>query len=118
MAKYFGNVGYRETVETEPGIWEETIVPHPYYGDTIKNYVRTSYVDYTTTIKTPECSNSISIVADPYAFENFHNIVYAEYMGTKWVVSNVDASQYPRLVLALGGVYNDEQQTDSSSEID
>lgn len=111
MGRYFGEVGYRESVETEPDIWEEVITPHKYYGDTVKNYVRMSFSEYTTTIKTPQCNNSISIVADPYAFENFHNIVYATFMGTKWEVTNVDV-QYPRLVLTLGGVYNGEQ-TDS-----
>ncbi len=111
MAKYFGEVGYRTTIETEPDVWNEEIVTHKYYGDTIKNYVRMSFGDFNTTIKTPQCNNSISIVADPYAFENFHNIVYATYMGTTWTVTSADV-QYPRLILTLGGVYNDEQ-TDS-----
>lgn len=111
MAKYFGEVGYRTTIETEPDVWNEEIVTHKYYGDIIKNYVRMSFGEFNTTIKTPQCNNSISIVADPYAFENFHNIVYATFMGTKWTVSSIDV-QYPRLVLTLGGVYNDEQ-TDS-----
>lgn len=106
MARYCGYVGFRETSETEPGIWEEEIVEKKYYGDVVRNYVRQKYEEHTTTIKTPECNNSISIVANPYALNNFHNIVYATFMGTKWVVSNVDASQYPRLVLSLGGVYS------------
>ena len=108
MNRYFGEIGYRETIETEPGIWEETITPRNYYGDIVKNYARNAFSEHVTTIKNPECSNSISIVADPYAFENFHNIVYATFMGTKWVVTNVDATQYPRLILSLGGVYNAE----------
>ena len=105
MAKYYGDVGFRTSSETESGIWEESIVERPYYGDILKNYVRNSYRDNMTTIKTPECNNSISIVADAYANENFHNIVYATFMGTKWTISNIDV-QYPRLILALGGVYN------------
>lgn len=108
MGKYCGNVGYRTTSETSPGIWSETIVERKYYGDTVKNYVRNTIGEYTSTIKTPECNNSLSIVADPYAFENFHNMLYAVFMGTKWTISNVDV-QYPRLILTLGGVYNDEQ---------
>lgn len=115
MAKYFGNVGYRATVETEPGIWEETIVDRPYYGDVLRNYVRNDFnSSLTTTNRTPTCNNSISILADPYAFENFHNIAYAVYMGTKWTVSNVEV-QYPRLILSLGGVYSGENKTDSPS---
>ena len=116
MAKYFGGVGYRETVETEPGIWKDVVTERPHYGDVLKNYVRNdTNREYTTTIKSPTCNNSISIVADPYAFENFHNIVYATYMGTKWVVTTVEV-QYPRLLLTLGGVYDGPDPIDSSSE--
>jgi hypothetical protein len=50
-------------------------------------------------------SNEISIVADPFANENFQSIKYIEYMGTLWRVNNVDV-QYPRLILRMGGVYN------------
>lgn len=108
-ARYYGSIGYRETSETSPGVWEESITTHSYYGDVTKNYVRGIYANNTvTTNKTPECNNVISILADPYAYENFHNIVYAEFMGTKWTVNNVEV-QTPRLILTLGGVYNDEQ---------
>jgi hypothetical protein len=31
-----------------------------------------------------------------------------EYMGTKWKVSNVEV-KYPRLILSLGGVYNENK---------
>lgn len=116
MARYHGEIGFRESYESEPGIWLDRIKKGKYTGDTIKNYVRNGYDSYTTTIKTPISGNSLSIVADPYAFENFHNIVYAEFMGTKWTISNVDV-QYPRLILALGGVYNDEP-IDTSSDVD
>ena len=39
MAKWFGNVGYAETIETpvNSGVWVETITERPYYGDTIRN---------------------------------------------------------------------------------
>ena len=50
-------------------------------------------------------ANELSIVADPYANENFHAIRYAEFMGAKWKISSVQV-QYPRLVLELGEVYN------------
>ena len=107
MAKYFGTIGFKTTYEETRGNWVEDITERDYYGDVTRNYVRTNtYGDNTTTNRTPECNNSISIVADPYANENFHNIIYATFMGTKWTVSNVEV-QYPRLNLTLGGVYND-----------
>ena len=50
-------------------------------------------------------ANKISIVSDPFADQNFHSIRYAEYMGTKWKVTDVEVL-YPRLLLTLGGVWN------------
>ena len=116
MAKYSGMIGFRETVETETGIWEPCIKDHHLYGDVLKNYVRNNFdAEYTTTNTTPQCNNTLSLVADPYAYKNFHNIVYAVYMGTKWTVSNVEV-QYPRLILSLGGVYSGEESSNFTSE--
>ena len=32
MARYYGRIGYAETVETIPGVWEEVITERNYYG--------------------------------------------------------------------------------------
>ena len=37
MAKFHGAIGFAETVETDPGIWEEKIVEHSYSGDVVRN---------------------------------------------------------------------------------
>lgn len=37
MAKFYGSVGYADTVETAPGVYEEQIVEYPYYGDLTRN---------------------------------------------------------------------------------
>ena len=106
MAKFYGNIGFIETVEVEPGIWEEKIVEHPYYGDLVRNtskFQPSGGVNDNINI-----SNDISIVADPYANENFRNMRYVEFMGARWKVSNAEV-KYPRIQLAIGGVYNGEQ---------
>lgn len=103
MAKWFGVVGYAETVETAPGVSEERITERSYYGDVIRNNRRLQSTEHLN--DDVNVSNEISILADPYAIDNFHSIRYAEFMGTRWKVSNVDV-QYPRLNLSLGGVYN------------
>lgn len=105
MTKWFGVIGYAETVETIPGVWEEKIVERPYFGDVTRNTRRLQTTDQVN--DNIDISNEISVVADPYAYQNFHAIRYAEFMGTKWKVSSVDV-QYPRLHLSLGGVYNGE----------
>lgn len=50
-------------------------------------------------------ANEISIVADPFAMQNFHKMRYVVFMGEKWKVSSVEV-QYPRLILTIGGIYN------------
>lgn len=103
MAKFYGNIGFAETVETEPGVWVEEMTVRPYYGDLVRNTRRlenSGGVNDNVNI-----SNDISIIADPYANHNFHSIRYIEFMGAKWKVSNIEV-QYPRLILTIGGVYN------------
>lgn len=103
MAKFYGKIGYANTVETKPGVYEEQIVERSYYGDLIRNTRRLQSADQVN--DDINISNEISIVADPYATNNFHTMRYAVFMGTKWKISNVEVS-YPRLILMLGGVYN------------
>ena len=103
MAKFFGKIGYAETVETTPGAWEEKITEREYFGDLIRN---------TRSLRSGEqlndninISNEISIEADPFAYENFHSMRYVEFMNAKWKISSIDV-QYPRLILSVGGLYN------------
>lgn len=103
MAKFYGVVGYANTTETSPGIWEETVVEKTHYGDILKTNKRSQQVE--TLNKDILTNTSISIVADAYATENFFTIRYVEWMGAKWDVTSVEV-QRPRLILALGGLYN------------
>lgn len=103
MAKFYGNVGFAETVETEPSVWEEKIVERPYFGDVLR---RSRRLESSGNVNSNvNVTNEISIVADPYANQNLFAMRYVEFMGAKWEISNVDV-QYPRLVLTIGGVYN------------
>lgn len=103
MAKYFGSIGYAETVETSPGIVKEEIVARDYYGDILRNDRRLE--DNGKVNSDINITNRISIVSDPYAVENFWKIRYVTFMGNKWKVKTVDV-EFPRLILTLGGLYN------------
>lgn len=103
MAKFYGTIGYAKTVETMPGVWTEQITERNYYGDVIRNSRRLQSSDKVN--DDININNQISIVADPYAINNFHSMRYAEFMGAKWKISDVEV-QYPRLLLTLGGLYN------------
>ena len=106
MAKFYGIIGYAETVETDPGVWEEKIVERMYFGDLLSNFrnlQNSGEVNDDVNI-----ANKISIVSDPYANENFHSMRYVEFLDTRWKIINVEVL-YPRLILTLGGVYNGKQ---------
>ena len=103
MTKWYGMIGYAETVETEPGIWEPTIIERPYFGDIIQNIrmlQNSSEINDNVNI-----NNQFSVVSDPYAVQHIHDMKYIEFQGTKWKVSNVTV-QYPRLLLSIGGIWN------------
>lgn len=105
MAKFFGEIGFAEYVETAPGVISEQITERSYYGDLLRNTRRLQAADQVN--DNINVSNEISIIADPYANEHFHAMRYVKFMGAKWKVSNVEV-QYPRLNLTLGGLYNGE----------
>lgn len=106
MGKWAGKVGFAEYVEVSPGYYEEQIVAHPYYGN-IESITSRSQSSGNVNDDIV-MSNKISILADPFARKNFHTIKYATFMDTKWKVTDVTV-QYPRLILSLGGVYNDNE---------
>lgn len=103
MARFYGVIGYGESVETKPGVWEDVVVEHSYYGDVLRNargLETGDKVNFDISV-----SNSISIVADAYAQEHFFAMRYIKWAGTLWTVSDVEVKS-PRLILRLGGVYN------------
>lgn len=106
MAKFYGAIGYGISEETTPGVWKDRIVERNYYGDLVRNTRRMQNSEYLN--DNINISNEISIIADPYANENFHLMRYVTFMGTKWKITSVDV-QYPRLILSIGDVYNAEQ---------
>lgn len=104
MAKFYGEIGYGVTVESAPDVFRDVITERKVYGDVLRNartLVEGDKVNNDLTV-----SNSISIVADAYANEHFFAMKYVRWAGALWVVSNVDASTPPRLILRLGGVYH------------
>ncbi len=102
--KYYGQIGFAVSQETTPGVWRNVMVERPYFGDIVKNYTSPEGNEIIDNIN---ISNKISIVADPFAYENFQHMKYIRYMGAVWIIKSVDV-QYPRLELSIGGVYNGE----------
>lgn len=103
--KFYGSIGYAETKETSPGVWEEIITEKSYYGDVLQLNRKLESGNHLN--DDININNKISIVSDPFAYENFHLMRYILWMGVKWKVTNVEV-QYPRLILTIGGEYNEE----------
>lgn len=103
MAKFYGTVGFVKTVESAPGVWNEQVVERKYYGNVIS---RARSLQGSGVNDNINISDEISIVADPFANENYFAIRFVEYMGSKWKVQSISV-QFPRLNLSLGGLYNE-----------
>ncbi len=106
MAKFYGKIGYSETKEVTPGVWEEDITEREYSGDLLRNVNKFQSSERLN--DNINISNEVSIVADPYARDNFHLMRYVRFdmADAKWKIISVEV-QYPRLILTIGGVYNE-----------
>lgn len=107
MARFCGKIGFFTTVETEPGIWEEQIVEKAYYGDITRNisrYQQTENVNGNISI-----NNTISILADPYATNNFQYMRYVIFNDVKWHITSAEV-EYPRIILSIGGLYSEDEE--------
>ena len=110
MAKFYGIIGYVESVEKTPGVWVDKVVERPYSGDLVRNYGKhESSGEVNDDIN---IVNEVSIITDPYATEHFFAIRYIKFnvpkLGGVWKVTSAEVA-YPRLILSIGGVYNGKQ---------
>lgn len=104
MPKFCGKIGYAIQEETGPSVWKEKYVEKVIYGEIMR---------YTTRNEKGESindnlnvSNSIRIVADPFARENFHRMKYLRMRpdGVAWAIKSIDVEP-PGLILTLGEEY-------------
>lgn len=103
MARFHGEVGYGESVETSPGVWEDVMTEQVYSGNVVRNTRRLESGEGLN--DDVVVGNSISIVADQHAIEHFFQIKYVRWAGVLWTVTSVEV-RAPRLILSLGKVYN------------
>lgn len=107
MARFSGEVGFSSggsrEVPPDSGVWVDEIVEKPYFGDVLNKATRSDASD--RVVPNLTVSHSISIVADDYAAEHYHNMRYVRWDGGLWTIDSVKV-QRPRLILELGEVYN------------
>lgn len=105
--KFSGKVGFwGEDVEISPGIWKPAIKERSYTGEVLRDNRRFQSSDKQNAVFT--VNNRISILGDLYAHSHWSSIKYVIWKNVKLAVTSVEV-QYPRLMLELGGVYNENQ---------
>lgn len=109
MARYTGVIGLYDTVEVEPGIWEDIIKERRIVGNI--DHISRRYDE-------PDVVHEGVIVTMVVSFIhnqdfNPNQIRYISYMGVLWGVNTIEFKR-PRVTLHFGGVWNG--QTASSSQ--
>lgn len=104
MARFHGAVGYVESIETSPGVYEDVVTERSYFGD-VEQSIRKTQSNNDSVLDNVIVQNIISVVADSYAMEHFFAIRYLRWAGVLWTVQYVEVRR-PRLILRLGQVYH------------
>lgn len=103
MARFYDEIGFGETVEAAPGVWEDVITVKKYFGDVLRDTLQSDVGESVN--NDALISNSISIMANDYAFSHLKDIRFIKFEGERWVIDSIEVRR-PRLILSMGGVYN------------
>jgi hypothetical protein len=105
--RFSGTVGYADSEETSPGVWEDVITERTYSGDVIRALGRleNSSAVPPTLNDNVRVDNSFSIVGDAFAYRNFAQMRYVNWNGSRWTITSVEIRR-PRLILAIGGLWS------------
>jgi hypothetical protein len=106
MARFSGKIGYVEHVETSPSVWTEQVIERQYYGDLTRHsrkWGSSEGVNDNITF-----SQNISIVADPYLYDNAHNMRYVIFRGIKWKIKDFEINR-PRVIISMGEEYHGDE---------
>lgn len=110
MARFSGRIGFSLPTEVDPvnapGILESVITERPYRGDFVRKRVRVDMADSMS--GNLALSDNVSIVADSFAKNNLGYMCYVTLYGQKWCITEADISTYPRIVLTIGGLWNEQ----------
>lgn len=107
--KWYGEIGFNEEVEEEPGVWVPKLTTKNFFGDVLNLTWSEKQAEKINTDL--HIQNKLSVVADPYLRNNFQKIAYVQFEGAKWTVTSVEVGM-PRLVLTLGSLYLEEEDED------
>lgn len=109
--KFSGKIAFTDkSIRTKPGVYRPEVVEKQYVGDVLRDSRRYQQGDNQQN-ENLVVSNRISIISDLYMQQNWSSILYVVWNDVKWKISSIDVSQYPRVIIDLGGVYNGKTST-------
>jgi len=111
LAKFYGAIGYALPVESTPGVWTDNVIEKNYRGDIVLDQRRLQSGDAVN--DDINIDNSISIMADAYAYENIGFMKYIIWNNVAWRIQSFILNR-PRIVIQIGGIYNGERPSKSS----
>lgn len=117
MARFSGKIGYATTSETSPGVWTESMIERQYYGDIVKHFRKWSTPPGGGINDNLVFSQDVSVLADPYLFDNLNNMRYVVYRGIPWKIESINIDR-PRVTITLGGEWNGVTADTSQSTSD
>lgn len=103
MTKFKGVVGYVDTVETKPGVFEETVTEKNISGEILRN--SQSWQGQDKVNSDFALMNRFSFIGDAFMQGNLSKLRYVTYRGEKWKVTSVEIN-HPRVNVLVSGVYN------------
>lgn len=110
--KYVTTIGFAMTEEVESGLVVESISKKRYMCEVTRVSRRLSEANKVNGELT--LGNQFSVAMDAFLSQNFFNMRYIEFMGAKWTVTNVEV-QRPRVIITTGGVYGQDEESETES---
>lgn len=111
--KFYGVIGFAYKKEVRPGIFSMVSEEHEAYGDVLSN-VRRWETDNDINDDLV-VSNQISVVASRFFCEHLGAMRYVRWNGTAWKIRSANLVR-PRVILTLGGVYNEAKKSSDEAK--
>ncbi len=110
MPKFSGLIGFwLDDLEEIPGYYNPLVEERHYKGDVLNETRRWENQDSQN--EGFRLTTRISVISDIFLRKHWHSIKYIIMDGVKLKVTSIDLSRPPRIVLSIGGVYHDANDT-------
>jgi len=107
MSRYHGEFGFVTTKLTAPGVYSPLVITRSYQGE-IYNITRRNQ-QINSVNDDISFSMEVSVIADPYLYEEIGYLKYITYRDQKWKVDSV-RYEHPRIILSINSLYKTTEE--------